>query len=43
MDASDLSHHLEQNTADKLAKLVVENITNDKGEILARVWENQGF
>ena len=29
--------------ADSLAKLVVDHITNDKGEILARVWENPGF
>ncbi len=28
---------------DTLAKLVVDHITNDKGEILARVWENSGF
>lgn len=28
---------------DKLARLVVDHITNDKGEILARVWENPGF
>lgn len=26
-----------------LAKLMVDHITNDKGEILARVWENPGF
>jgi hypothetical protein len=28
---------------DHMAKLVVDHITNDKGEILARVWENPGF
>jgi len=26
-----------------LANALVNHITNDKGEILARVWENQGF
>ena len=29
--------------ADRLAKIAVDHITNDKGEILARVWENPGF
>ena len=29
--------------SDKLAKIMVHHITNDKGEILARVWENPGF
>jgi hypothetical protein len=29
--------------SDKLAKIMVDHITNDKGEILARVWENPGF
>jgi hypothetical protein len=29
--------------ADKLARIAVDYITNDKGEILARVWENPGF
>lgn len=28
---------------DKLARLMVDHITNEKGEILARVWENPGF
>ena len=26
-----------------MARLVVDHITNDKGEVLARVWENTGF
>lgn len=30
-------------SADKLAKLMVDHLTNEKGEILARVWENPGF
>ena len=29
--------------SDKLAKIMVDHITNEKGEILARVWENPGF
>ena len=29
--------------SDRLAKIMVDHITNDKGEILARVWENPGF
>jgi len=29
--------------ADRLAKLTVDHLTNDKGEVLARVWENPGF
>ena len=29
--------------SDKLAKIFVDHITNEKGEILARVWENPGF
>ena len=29
--------------SEKLAKIMVDHITNDKGEILARVWENPGF
>ena len=29
--------------ADKLARLMVDHMTNSKGEILARVWENPGF
>ena len=28
---------------DKLARLVVDHMTNEKGEILARVWESKGF
>ena len=28
---------------EKLARLMVDHITNSKGEILARVWENPGF
>ena len=28
---------------DRLAKIMVDHVTNDKGEILARVWENPGF
>ena len=26
-----------------LAKAMVDHITNEKGEIIARVWENPGF
>ena len=29
--------------SDNLARIMVDHITNDKGEILARVWENPGF
>jgi len=29
--------------SDKLAHALVNHMTNDKGEILARVWENKGF
>ena len=29
--------------SDKLAKIMVDHITNERGEILARVWENPGF
>lgn len=29
--------------ADRLAKIMVDHITNDKGEILARIWESPGF
>ena len=29
--------------SDRLAKIMVDHITNEKGEILARVWENPGF
>ncbi len=29
--------------SDKLAKIMVDHVTNEKGEILARVWENPGF
>ena len=44
VDASEVSRQLEQTySADKLAKLLVEHITDDEGNILARVWENQGF
>ena len=44
METSEINHHLESTyNADKLAKLVVDHITNDKGEVLARVWENKGF
>ena len=28
---------------DRLAKIMVDHVTNEKGEILARVWENPGF
>ena len=28
---------------ERLAKLMVDHMTNEKGEILARVWENPGF
>ena len=28
---------------ENLARLMVDHITNEKGEILARVWENPGF
>ena len=30
-------------TPDKLAKIFVDHVSNEKGEILARVWENPGF
>ena len=30
-------------SSDKLAKIMVDHVTNEKGEILARVWENSGF
>ena len=44
VDSGEVNRHLEEvYTADNLAKLVVDHITNDKGEVLARVWENQGF
>ena len=43
-DTSEVSRQLEQSyTADRLAKLLVEHSTDDDGNILARVWENQGF
>ncbi len=29
--------------SDRLAKIMVDHVTNEKGEILARVWENPGF
>ena len=29
--------------SEKLAKIMVDHVTNEKGEILARVWENPGF
>ena len=29
--------------SDRLARIMVDHITNEKGEILARVWENPGF
>ena len=29
--------------SDKLAQIMVDHITNEKGEIMARVWENPGF
>ena len=29
--------------ADRLAKVAVDHLTNDQGEILARVWESGGF
>ena len=29
--------------SDRLARLLVDHLTNEKGEILARVWENPGF
>ena len=29
--------------SERLAKIMVDHITNEKGEILARVWENPGF
>lgn len=29
--------------SDRLAKIMVDHMTNEKGEILARVWENPGF
>ena len=29
--------------SDRLAKIMVDHITNDKGEILGRVWESPGF
>ena len=31
------------NPTEKLAKVMVDHVTNEKGEILARVWENPGF
>ena len=31
------------NDTEKLAKVMVDHVTNEKGEILARVWENPGF
>ena len=44
MDQAQVSAAIEEiYDADKLARLMVEHITNDKGEILARVWENPGF
>ena len=43
-DHSEVSkHHDQAYNADRLAKLFVEHITDDNGDILARVWENQGF
>jgi hypothetical protein len=29
--------------ADKLAKIYVDHASNEKGEILARIWETAGF
>ena len=29
--------------SDTLARVMVDHITNEKGELLARVWENPGF
>lgn len=29
--------------SERLAKIFVDHVTNEKGEILARVWENPGF
>ncbi len=29
--------------SERLAKILVDHVTNEKGEILARVWENPGF
>ena len=29
--------------ADRLARLAVNHVTNEKGEILARIWESKGF
>jgi hypothetical protein len=29
--------------SERLAKIMVDHITNERGEILARVWENPGF
>ncbi len=29
--------------SDRLARIMVDHMTNEKGEILARVWENPGF
>lgn len=41
VDAREQLHEIY--TADRLAKLVVDHITNENGEIMARVWENPGF
>ncbi len=30
-------------STDELAKHLVDHLTNEKGEILARIWENPGF
>ena len=30
-------------STEKLAKIFVDHITNEKGEVLARIWENPGF
>ena len=44
MDHATINEQFENTyDADKLARLMVDHITNEKGEILARVWENQGF
>ena len=33
----------ERYDADTLARIYVDNVTNDKGEILAKIWESKGF
>lgn len=44
MDSIEANHLQEQTySADRLAKIFVEHITDEKGDILARVWENDGF